>query len=162
MHTRIAAPRAAAAQAQTLQPHTWPAMGRWLGTAALVLLGGAVSLGSNPVHAGTVTWSVGISSPGAVVQMPSQPFYPMAQAPVQVMVAPPMAMASPWPAPRYWQPPPPRGYGAEPWERHHHHHHHRERFDNDWRAPQPGWSDDRRGGGYPVQPQRSPWEHHSR
>ncbi len=95
------------------------AVGRWVGTAALALGVALGTAGLQQAQANSLVWSVGVSAPGAVVQVGSHPpprvvYQP---APVQVVVNP--GWGEPYPRPG----PPPRWYGGPHASAGHGHHH---------------------------------------
>ena len=112
---------------------------RWLQLAAYGLLVCVSAVVLQPAHAGQVNWSLGFSSPGAVVNVGNQP--PVYYAP-PVVYAPPRVVYSPPPQVVYRPPIVVRDWDDDRrphWRRHHRHHHHDGR----------GWDrDDRRYGGY--------------
>lgn len=138
------------ATCSTLPQHS--AVGRWA-THLAVALGITIgTAGLQQAQAGSLVWSVGVSAPGAVVQVGSHPpprvvYQP---APVQVVVSPGWVE----PPPRHG--PPPRWYG--PHASAGHGHHHRDFYDHH-RGPRHGWHhrDDDRGGRH-VRPDNH-WDH---
>lgn len=140
-------------------PQHWVprAVGRWVGTAVLALGATLGTAGLQQAQANSLVWSVGVSAPGAVVQVGSHPpprvvYQP---APVQVVVNPG------WNEPRHRHGPPPRWYG--PHASAGHGHHHRGFYDDHRRGNRHGWRDrdgyrdDDRGGRY-VRPDNG-WDH---
>lgn len=119
---------------------------RWLQVVAYGLLVFVTAVLLQPAHAGQVNWSVGLSSPGAVVNVGNQP--PIYYGPPQVVYGPPQVV---YPPPRVVYAPPPQVVYRPPivvrewdddrrphWRRHHHRHHKHHDWDRD----------DRRYGGY--------------